>query len=138
MKWILGLCLFTSIAAFAEPLTIRVQNVRVAQGNINISFFYSAQSWDKETPDLVVTVAPVVAVETPVTIDLPPGQYGFFLYEDLDNDGELKQTPFGFPAEPYAFSNNVKIKFSKPSFASMAFTVAPGVPTEHVVQLQQP
>lgn len=138
MKWILGLCLFTSIAAFAEPLTIRVQNIGVAQGNINISLFQSAQSWDKEIADLIVIVAPVIAVESSVTIDLPPGQYSFFLYEDLDNNGALKQTLLGFPAEPYAFSNDVKIRFSKPSFASMAFTVAPGVPTEHVVQLQHP
>lgn len=138
MKWILGLCLLMPAASLAEPLTIRVQNVRVARGNLNISLFFSAQSWDKETPDLVVVMAPVIAGESPVTIDLPPGQYGFFLYEDLDGNGEIKQTPFGFPAEPYAFSNDVKIKFKKPTFASMAFTVAAGVPTEHIVQLQHP
>ena len=138
MKWILCLGFFTSIVAVAEPLTIRVQQVKVARGSINIELFYSAASWDRETPDQEVMIHPVRLNESSITLNLPPGKYAFFLYEDLDGDGQLKQTAMGFPAEPYAFSNNVKIRFSKPTFESMAFTVARGVATEHVVQLQQP
>lgn len=138
MKWILGVIALVSFNTFAEPVTIRVQNVRAAQGKINISLFAKAESWDKETPDMVLMIDPALAVESSLLVDLPPGKYGFFLYQDLDNNGKLKQTFLGFPAEPYAFSNNVKIKASKPSFASMAFDVAAGVPTEHTVQLNYP
>lgn len=138
MKWILGLLTFMSFNLSAEPVTIRIQQVRSPQGYFNISLFAKAESWDKETPDMTLLIDPAVAGESTLLVDLPPGKYGFFLYQDLDRNGKLKQTFLGFPAEPYAFSNNVKIKASKPSFASMAFEVAAGVPTEHVVQLNQP
>jgi uncharacterized protein (DUF2141 family) len=138
MKWILGLIAFMSFNTFAEPVTIKIQQVLTAQGKFAISLFAKAESWDKETPDMVLMIDPAVAGESSLLVDLPPGKYGFFLYQDLDNNGKLKQTFLGFPAEPYAFSNNVKIKATKPSFASMAFDVAPGVPTEHIVQLNRP
>lgn len=119
---IAGLFAF-SAQAFASPVQIRVHGLRQDEGSVLINLFVSAETWSSEVPDKVVTIAPLKGATAVATIDLPPGNYAFFLYHDEDGSGELKRGAFGLPAEPYAFSNNVHIGFSKPSFEKLKFEV---------------
>jgi uncharacterized protein (DUF2141 family) len=109
--------------AIAAPVEFRVQNVKATSGAIYINMFDSAQAWDDQQPTSVLTIAKVVKGMTTMTADLAPGEYAFFAYHDVDGNGELKQNPFGMPVEPYAFSNNFKLEFSKPPFAKLKFKV---------------
>jgi uncharacterized protein (DUF2141 family) len=111
-----------SVRSFAA-VQIQIHGLRQNTGSVIISLFASAASWDKETPDQTAQISPLHGADAVTVIDLPPGQYGFFLYHDVDGDGKLKRGAFGLPGEPYAFSNNVHIGFSKPSFDKMKFTV---------------
>lgn len=45
------------------------------------------------------------------------------LYHDKNADGELNRNFLGIPKEPFAFSNNVKPKFSKPVFEECKFSL---------------
>jgi uncharacterized protein (DUF2141 family) len=68
---------------------------------------------------------------------LPPGDYAFFIYDDVNGNGKLDKTWVGFPDEPYAFSNNVKLHFAKPRFSDLRFTV-PARGANQVIQLLDP
>jgi uncharacterized protein (DUF2141 family) len=126
-----GLFVF-SAQAFASPAQIRVQGLRQDEGSIVINLFASADSWASEVPDKIVQISPLQGNSAAVTVDLPPGTYAFFLYHDEDGNGELKRGSFGLPGEPYAFSNNVRIGLSKPSFQKMKFVVPAGGAVEEV------
>lgn len=48
--------------------------------------------------------------------DIPPGEYGMAVYQDLDNDKKLKTNMIGMPKEPIGFSNDARIVMGPPSF----------------------
>lgn len=117
---------------YAAPVEIQVQNVTKSTGSIIISLFAQPQDWDKEVPSTTFKIAPVVLGTSKLVVDLPPGEYAFFLFDDVNNNGQLEKSVFGLPAEPYAFSNNVHIKFSKPAWKDLKFSVSDAGATEAV------
>ncbi len=58
--------------------------------------------------------------------DLTPGDYSFVAYLDENGDGKLNRNVLGKPKEPFIFSNNIKPKLRKPTFAETKVAVAPG------------
>jgi uncharacterized protein (DUF2141 family) len=124
-------------SAFASPVQVHIHGLKKNTGSIILNLFAKPTSWDHETPDAVVQITPLQGDTAITTMDLPPGEYAFFLYHDEDGSGDLKRGTFGLPGEPYAFSNNVRIGFSKPSFAKMKFAVSTSGATQEI-QLIQP
>jgi uncharacterized protein (DUF2141 family) len=112
-----------STQSLASPVQIRVHGLRQNEGAIFINLFASEESWSSEVPDKVVQISPLKKPDTMTRMDLQPGTYAFFLFHDENGDGDLKRNAIGFPEEPYAFSNNVHIGFSKPSFQKIKFEV---------------
>jgi uncharacterized protein (DUF2141 family) len=61
-----------------------------------------------------------------VCFDLPEtGRYAIAAYHDQDADRDLAQKWNRMPAEPFALSNNKKLKFGFPKFEDSAFDVGP-------------
>jgi uncharacterized protein (DUF2141 family) len=58
-------------------------------------------------------------------IDAPPGAYALSVIHDENGNGRL-DTRLGIPREGFAFSNNPRIWFGPPSFASARFQLSPG------------
>jgi uncharacterized protein (DUF2141 family) len=58
--------------------------------------------------------------------DLKAGDYAFVAYYDENGDGKLNRNAIGKPKEPYIFSNDVRPKLRKPTFAETKVAVAPG------------
>jgi uncharacterized protein (DUF2141 family) len=120
------LLFFVSPLARAVPVTIKVKKVTDTGGSIIINLFNSSNAWNARNdpdPTSVEKITPAVKGTSTKIIDLPPGDYAFFLYNDVNNDGKLEKDWMGKPAEPYAFSNDVQIAFSKPSWDQIKFTV---------------
>ena len=113
-----------SCAAEAAVLKIIVENVRVGRGNLQLAVFNSHAGWDREDSILDPEFRPTQG-KTEILLDLPPGHYGFFIYNDQNGNGKLDNTWIGFPSEPYAFSRNYKLGMHKPSFEEFSFTVPP-------------
>ncbi|HZB93654.1 MAG TPA: DUF2141 domain-containing protein [Stellaceae bacterium] len=122
--------------ACAAPVRIEIHGVVKSAGAIHIALFNSQASWDSEDDDISLQVRAVPGT-TVAQVDLPPGEYAFFLWDDVIGDGKLAKTWVGFPDEPYAFSNNVRLEFSKPSFSDLRFAVSKQGATQ-VIQLVQP
>jgi len=53
--------------------------------------------------------------------DLPYGEYALALYHDLNGNERFDTNILGIPVEPYAFSNNVRAKWSKPRYEEARF-----------------
>jgi uncharacterized protein (DUF2141 family) len=51
-----------------------------------------------------------------------PGQYALAAYHDVDGDRKLARQWNRLPAEPFALSNNQKLKLRMPKFEEAAFT----------------
>lgn len=71
----------------------------------------------------------VVNEEGVAVVDLAAlhaGVYAFAAYFDADGDGRLKRGRLGRPKEPFVFSNNIRPRLSRPSFAETSVRAAPG------------
>ena len=119
-----GVALFIGSCAEAAVVKITVENVRVGRGKLHLALFNSYESWDRESPILAREFPPTQG-RTEIRLELRPGNYSFFIYNDENGNGKLDQTGIGFPNEPYAFSRNYKLGMHKPSFEEFYFTVAP-------------
>ncbi|MCA3459145.1 MAG: DUF2141 domain-containing protein [Cytophagales bacterium] len=56
--------------------------------------------------------------------DLPPGEYAIAIYQDTNGNKKLDTNLFGYPKEPFGFSNNVKPKLSAPGFTDCRVTLS--------------
>lgn len=118
----LALFLLTGTAARAGDLTIRVDDVKAAHGQIMVALYDSADGFLKRS--IKAAAAPATAGSTTVVIDdVPAGEYGIALYHDANGNGKMDSNPMGMPAEDFAFSNNTRGNMGPPSFADAKFTV---------------
>jgi len=136
--WVLSGLVLTLISAgaFAAPVRIEIHGVVTSAGTVHIALFHDEKSWERQDADSTVQV-PAVPGTTVAVLDLPPGDYAFFIYDDVNGNGKLDKTLVGFPDEPYAFSNNVKLGFSQPSFSDLKFTVS-AQGANQVIRLVEP
>ena len=115
----LALLLSCTGAACAADLTIRVADVKSAQGSIMVAV-YSADGFLKR-PLKTAQVAAVAGQVQVLIQDLPAGDYGFALFHDANGNGKLDSNAMGIPLEDHAFSNNARGNMGPPSFAQAKF-----------------
>ena len=120
---LLCLSLLSGFAANGNPkLTIEVQNIEAIKGNIRIAFFNTSEKFLKEKH---IFKRYVIAVndttETIIIDDLPKGEYAFMLFHDDNSDDKFNRSLIGVPKEKFAFSNNLKPKYAKPTFEEAKF-----------------
>lgn len=51
------------------------------------------------------------------------GTYAVAVYQDMNGNNELDKNRLGIPTEPYAFSNNPRVKWTSPTFEEAAIAV---------------
>jgi uncharacterized protein (DUF2141 family) len=99
-------------------IIVQVKNIEAPKGCLRIALYNREEDFLREGNELVDKVAPVSLAESmQVAIpDLPFGKYAIAVYHDLNNNGKLDKNYLGIPTEPYAFSNNPKVKWRSPTF----------------------
>lgn len=122
-RLILCLLLLSATTQAQNPqLVIEIQNIEGLKGNIRIGIFNKSEKFLKEGHTYKSYIVAVKKPTQTITIeDLPKGEYAFLLYHDKNSDAKLNQTFIGIPKEPFAFSNNIIPKLSKPSFEECKF-----------------
>lgn len=95
-------------AAYAEAqeavVRLTVSGVKPAGGTVYAAVFDSADGYRKNVPLRSLTLQPASPV-VEATITLPPGEYVFSLYQDLNSNGKLDTNFIGIPREPVGISN---------------------------------
>ena len=114
-----------SLSASAAELTVTVDGIRNAKGDIRLSVYASPQEWPDHPTHEHNRVQPAKPGSITFKFDLPPGTYAINGFHDENADGKFKTSLIGLPEEGYLFSNNVRPVLSAPSFQSASFTVPP-------------
>ncbi|WP_313112620.1 DUF2141 domain-containing protein [Aequorivita sediminis] len=103
-------------------LTITVDNIKEVNGTIEIGLFNNGDRFlEKGQAYKSISIAVNNSTETITVKNIPKGTYAISLFQDLNDDKICNQNFFGIPKEPYAFSNNIKPKFSAPTFEDCQF-----------------
>ncbi|WP_374567317.1 DUF2141 domain-containing protein [Ideonella sp.] len=108
--------------ACAATLTIEVQQVATAQGNLMVAIYDQADQWLK-TPLRGLRQAAVAGTMTLQVPDMPEGDYAVSLFLDRNGNGKLDTNPLGMPTEPYAFSNDAAGAYGPPRYEQARFSV---------------
>ena len=115
-----------SLPALAQTatLTVNLQDVRNATGNLRASLYREPETFRKEDKAVQVVTLPAVAGDAKLVFaDLPPGKYAVMAYHDENADGRLNLRFGMFPTEGYGLSNNPQV-MGPPKFADSAFEVS--------------
>jgi uncharacterized protein (DUF2141 family) len=107
-------------------LTVKVANVKEFKGSIRMAVYNNEKFFLSETQVFCGAITPL-APETSPTLScdkLPFGQYAVAVYHDLNNNNKMDKNALGIPTEPYAFSNNVGVKWRSPKFADAVFVLS--------------
>ncbi len=110
--------------ASAAPLTIEVGNLQDARGDVYVTIYDSPETWlsaDTHRATRRVAVPEDAGDAIAVAFDLPPGRYAFAVHHDVNGNGKMDYRLLRLPKEPYAFSNNLVPKLSRPAFDAAAF-----------------
>jgi len=112
---------FAASAAAAE-LTVAVENVDSASGNVRIGLFASAKAFPGK-PDRGETVAAAPGTVTVVFRELQAGNYAVSAFHDLNDNNKLDTGFLGRPTEPVGFSRDAHGRMGPPAFDDAAFAV---------------
>lgn len=114
-------------------LLVVVEGVRSAKGLMTATLYPDDKSqFLVKKGSLKVWSEPAAAPTTSMCLWLKgPGTYALAVYQDTNSNHRLDIGLFG-PTEPYGFSNNPRIAFSKPSLQSVLFQAGEGDTTVHV------
>ncbi len=99
-------------------LVLQVSNIETPSGSLRVAIYDSEQNFLIDGNEISLKIAPVKATNAlRISIsDLPFGKYAIAIYHDVNNNGQLDKNYLGIPIEPYAFSNNPKVKWRSPTF----------------------
>jgi uncharacterized protein (DUF2141 family) len=114
--------MLTAGLAGAADLTIHIDDVKAASGNVMVAVYSSAGTFLKK-PDNATGAPAAVGGNTVVFKDLAEGEYAFAVYHDANANGKMDSNLIGIPTEDYAFSNNAMGKMGPPSFDNAKFVL---------------
>lgn len=117
-----GAAFLTMKLAGAAELTIHVDDLKTANGNVMIAVFDTEASFLK-APSKTRGAPASVAGNKVVFKDLPEGDYAFAVYHDANSNGKMDKNALGIPTEDYAFSNEALGKMGPPSYERAKFAL---------------
>ena len=126
----LALALCVAPAAFADTLTVTVNNIEKA-GEIHVAVYDNAEAFEADRGEKGgaapgITDGTIEMVE-PGTVtyvyELPPGTYAIGIFHDVNLNNKMDNNFFGIPKEQYGFSNNARAFLGPPAFDAAAFEV---------------
>jgi len=119
---LLTLALAAPFAAHAADLVIHVANVKSDQGQVRVALYDDAGVFLKR-PVREAQAQADKAGTTLVFHDVAPGDYGFAVYHDANDNGRMDRNPLGIPTEPIAFSNDAQGRMGPPAFDAVKLAV---------------
>ena len=118
-------CGFTSPHDNSGTLVLEISHITAQTGDVHVAIFNSQGTFLKDKQYILAKrfvvdnqTGSFMRVEIP---NLPYGTYAMSIYHDINNNHILDQSGLGIPIEPYALSNNVKVKWRRPSFEECKF-----------------
>jgi uncharacterized protein (DUF2141 family) len=100
-----------------HSLTVKVTSIESQRGVIEIALYKDPQKFAKvgQTYRIIRIKAEGNSIVHEFK-NLEEGKYAVCLFHDENNNKTCDKNFFGIPTEAYAFSNNIRPKFSVPTF----------------------
>ncbi|MBT1443992.1 DUF2141 domain-containing protein [Shewanella sp. JM162201] len=112
-----------SFGAAAANLTIDMTGIKELKGQLLVAVYDSAESMASGSNAFNRQIIKVNKSEHSLTLnDVPAGEYGVMVFQDLNGDNKLGRNFVGIPSEPYGFSTNPNL-MGAPEFKDIAFAV---------------
>ncbi|MCM0084409.1 DUF2141 domain-containing protein [Geomonas sp. Red32] len=110
-------------AAYAETLKVRIAGLKDSAGEVVVMVWKDAAGFPSDTKTAVAHKrVRVTGTAAEVTIgNLPRGVYAVAAYQDLNSNGEMDRSVFGWPVEPVGASRGAKGRMGPPRFRDAAF-----------------
>lgn len=117
------LALMGSTTLEEGDLGLEISNVKSGGGKVYVALYNQPETFPTKGKEAMgQAVAATGEQVTVVFRGLPPGMYAVAIFQDLNGNGKFDKGFFGFPKEPFGFSNNLKPRLSAPSFNSASVT----------------
>ena len=119
-------------------IELRFTHFRNDNGFARVAVYNNLKTFCDETIKPYQEIsAKIIHNECVVAIsDLPDGDYAITLLHDENEDAVMNYNFLGLPKEGYAFSNNARPGFSKPSFSSCKIKVEAGVVVSQTIKVR--
>jgi uncharacterized protein (DUF2141 family) len=115
----LFLLVFSSIGLAQKQysLTVKVTGIENYKGEIEIALYKDPKKFAKvDQTYRLVRIKPDNSTLTHEFKNLDQGKYAVCLFHDENNNKVCDKNFLGIPTEAYAFSNNIRPRFSVPTF----------------------
>jgi uncharacterized protein (DUF2141 family) len=109
-------------------LVIQVHDVAPRGGMLRLGLYDEAGYPDDNATPVASADVKAEMGETTITLtNVAPGTYAIETFQDVNSNGKMDTSWLGIPLEPFGFSRDAHPHLSKPGFAQVRFTVAPGM-----------
>lgn len=128
MKYI-SLLLFSTLFGFQQPaetyeLKVVLTNINKLEGDIKFGIFNNSKTFLNKGQEVIAFSKTASSHTMTFNVkNLEKGDYAIAIYHDINKDNKCNLSWIFRPIEPYAFSNNIKLGFFKPSFDECKFTL---------------
>jgi uncharacterized protein (DUF2141 family) len=102
-------------------MNVDVTNVQKGKGTVVLNVYDKKENFLKTTYFTKVQKANQETMK--FQVDLPRGTYAITVFQDLDNNGDLKSSWLGIPKEPVGNSTNFKPDGGAPTFRDCSIYV---------------
>ena len=116
-------------SASSQPaiLTIKVENVSLKGGALQIALYDEAGYAGHDQPPVAKLTVDARAPETVVRIpNIRPGAYAIKMFQDFHRTGSFAISALGIPEEPFGFSNDALPYLDQPGFERAKFVMSGG------------
>ena len=123
----IGMVLATwAVAAEPSPLTLQVTALKTDDGQVLCTLYDGPERWLKD-PGFVATATatPAEGSATCTFEGVAPGTYAVSFIHDVNGDGDMEFSMFGWPKEPWGVSRDAPARMGPPKYDAAAF-VHPG------------
>jgi len=116
--------------AFAEDLSVQLDGLRNARGNVVVCVWNAASEFpdcEKGKPFARQSIAAASAAKSPIVFkDIAPGTIAVSVFHDENGNNRMDTNFIRMPLEGVGLSNNPKMGFGPPKYRSSTFTPRPG------------
>ncbi len=112
-----------SAGATPNVLHVRVVGLPSSSGTVHCTLFNIPSAFPSDGSKALSNVVAAIATDS-ASCDfngIAPGKYAVVAFHDANGNGKFDRNFIGMPLEGYAFSNNVKPRFSAPDFDQCSF-----------------
>lgn len=104
---------------------VEVIGIRKIEGELRIGVYSEQNKFASKTDIYDYRIIPVSENVAKVSFEIPiQGKYAIAILHDISKNAVMDYNFFGYPKEPYGFSNNPGIWYRLPTFEECAFEVS--------------